>query len=412
MLILNNALYTPISSVHEQMYSAIFDGTGDFLSVGDALDIGTNDFVISFWTKFADATDQRFLSKRVDDNNQILIRTLSSDKIFVRVEADSTNVISATCGTALTSVENLWVNICVTCDRSGNSAIYVNGATTLGKADFSSANSSQNLDNTGSWNIGRALASYFTGNIDDVAIWIHADLSDFDDNAAEEIYNLGKPFDLRYDRGDYHHSDKLVGYWRMFNGTNDDKVNGIVMDQTAPTIGPNLVAQPGFETHDGWTADLSGGGTSSAVDTTFSHSGNNSWKIVQDGSTEGLGINSPDITVEADTFYKFSVWAYRNGGSTWVEIGRADGNLWVNMAHDDNRRYGGDNIPDQTWTKITGVFKTASSGTAIKISINNGSIAGTNGDTKWFDDIELVKLGGNPGIANADATHSTDTPDD
>ena len=58
------------------------------------------------------------------------------------------------------------------------------------------------------------------------------------------------------------------------------------------------------------------------------------------------------------------------------------------------------------------LFRTAASGTTIDLRFGNGGAAGADGDIAYFDDIELVKIGGNPGVTAADATYSTDTPDD
>ena len=67
MLGLANALSTA-SSTSEQLYSLSLDGTGDYLSIGNVLDLGTADFSLSIWIKVADwdAKNVRFFTKYED----------------------------------------------------------------------------------------------------------------------------------------------------------------------------------------------------------------------------------------------------------------------------------------------------------------------------------------------------------
>ena len=77
-----------------------------------------------------------------------------------------------------------------------------------------------------------------------MAIWTHADLSDFDSNAAAAVYNSGKPFDLRYDRGNYDaFTSKLVGYWRMNDGSGTT-----VVDSSANSNNGTLTSDATFGT--------------------------------------------------------------------------------------------------------------------------------------------------------------------
>jgi len=218
----------------ESLYSIELDGTGDYIDIGNVLNLGTADFTISLWAKADDLTNMRFISKYENDNNQVVIKTQAADKLFVKINDGGTAVINFTAGTAFGSgLRNTWIHICLTADRDGNGVAYVNGATTLGKAAFDiSSNSSVNLTNTGNWRLGRHGSGYMTGKLDEVAIWNVA----LDSDAVAAIYNSGSPIDLRYDSGNYDNSDALQGYWKLNDssgtiatdsaGSNDGTLSG------------------------------------------------------------------------------------------------------------------------------------------------------------------------------------------
>ena len=239
MLGLSNAMTS--GSHHEQQYSLHLDGDSDYLDIGDNLDFGTNDFAISLWFKQdAAATSSELLfSKFEDTTNKINLFINGSNKIQAHIVNTSNDVFNTAGGTALAGDGGYWIHVVLTCDRDGDTKLYINGTTSTYGASASSANSTQNLDNTGNIYIGARSnnALYFPGKIDEVAIWQAADLSDFDSNAVQAIRNGGDPFDLNYDRGDYHHSASLTGYWRMGNGLFDDKQNGVVHDAHNPGFG-------------------------------------------------------------------------------------------------------------------------------------------------------------------------------
>ena len=197
----------------------------------------------------------------------------------------------------------------------------------------------------------------------------------------------------------------------MFDGTNDDKVNGFVMDQNTPTIGPNLIVNGSFESDSDWTAL---GGDPNAQTTEQVHSGTYAWKFERDGSETNAGVSTTaNIAVETDTVYRISWWSYVPGANTSrvSYVNKSDGNVWEALLTSAGHSYGGGVIAGDTWVKQSLLFRTAASGTTIKLRFGNGGSAGADGDIIYFDDIELVKIGGNPGLTAADATFSTDTPD-
>ena len=58
----------------------------------------------------------------------------------------------------------------------------------------------------------------FDGNIDDIALWNVV----LDEDNITKVYNLGVPFDLTSNSGNYDTSSNLVGYWRFNEGTGSE----------------------------------------------------------------------------------------------------------------------------------------------------------------------------------------------
>ena len=120
-------------STLESLYSLTFDGTDDHINLGDNLDLGTDNFTISLWAKFADATHggavAYLLAKNQDSNNRVRLFLATDGKIQVRLDGDGSAVINKKGDTAVTALEDTWVHICISCYRDGNLQLYVNGST-------------------------------------------------------------------------------------------------------------------------------------------------------------------------------------------------------------------------------------------------------------------------------------------
>jgi len=375
MLGLGNSLVSGV--VSEQMYSLLLDGTGDYLDIGDNLDLGTADFSISLWTKFADATGTTYLiSKYQSSTYRVAIFLASDDKIQVQVEGDDNSVTNNKGAAVVTPLENSWVHIVVTCNRDGNIALYVNGATGTYGFSTSAGSSSQTLNNTASWIIGAkndSADNAFTGNIDEVAIFN----TELDSTNVTAIRNSGKPFNLNYDRGGYDQSSALQGYWRMFNGPFDDLANGAVHDAHNPGFGAELTTHGDFN-------DSTAAAAAWIEGTGWSFSDN---VLKNDGSHANSNIYQR-LTTQYKTYkVTFTVTAYTSGT--------------VKSFHGAPTGYGTNRTAIGTYTD----YLLASSSTDF-IGLTGNSFVGE------VDNISIVQLNGYPGITAADATFSTDTPDD
>jgi len=286
VLSLGNSIVT--SNVRQHEFSLNTNGTDQYLDFGNTLNLGTSDFTISFWVKFSDATNQRFFSKYQGNDDQLIIRTASADKVFVKFIKDSNAVVSKTAATALTSLENTWIHILLSCDRDGVTNLYVNNSNTGVGLNETSANSSQNLDNTGSLQLSEHANSFSALKITDFAMWNVA----LDSDAVAAVYNSGKPFNLLSDRGNYDNSSSLTGYWKIGDGPFDNKLTGLIHDTHNPGYGPELLGTAyDFSSSSGWTA-----GTGWSIDTT-----------ARRARRTGHGVNSDikkDITIEAEAVYE------------------------------------------------------------------------------------------------------------
>ena len=397
MLGLGNASTT--GSAHEQMYSLDLDGVLDRLVIGDVLDFGTNDFVISLWHKVADySAETAFLMLKQEDNNNKWYIAQINDGTFGVLVINGGNTTLNDVTADASALEGSWVNIIVVCDRSSatGGVIYVNGATTLGKSAFApdDDDSPENISISADLTIGSQTggASAILGNIDEVAIWTHADLSDFDSNAAAAVYNSGKPFDLNYNRGDYDaFTGKLVGYWRMGNGPFDDKANGVVHDAHNPGFGAELyTGTSGDDANWALVGDMLMAEDDGAVRLTNDGSTTSSTKLNFQSST---GEFSTNLTVGAT--YIVSYLTKVNSGSSVAF-----------KAYTDVNNFGG-------YVNSTDYVNSYIYFVATSTNINSLQVSGlSTGEIVWIKNISLRKVNGFPGIAAADATFSADTPDD
>ena len=387
-------------SHHEQQYSLLLDGNSDYLEIGDNLDFGTNDFAISLWFKQdAAATSSELLfSKYQGGNNKVNIVLNSSNKIQANVEGSSNNIFSAAGGTALEGDGGYWIHVVLTCDRDGDTKLYINGTTSTYGTSASSLNSTQNLDNTGSIYIGARSNNdlYFPGKIDEVAVWQAADLSDFDSNAVQAIRNGGDPFDLNYDRGDYHHSASLTGYWRMFNGPFDDLQNGIVHDAHNPGYGADLAVDGGFDT------DV-------AASTTGTYWITSADWVVDNGVATISGTTNNRDLQEATT-HLVQTKTYQVNLDVTFSAGT--GKIMISSTNFDSN--GGSYVTIDSSSgsgNYTVYFRAGSVSAGERFVVRAKNTSGAT-FTATVDNIVIKQLNGYPGITNATATFSTSTPDD
>ena len=357
-------------------YALDCDGTDDYLDIGNVLNLGTGDFSISAWIKAVDLTSFHILSKFEDANNEIRLSTQGDDKLYWKCITGGDAVVNFTAGSAMTALENTWVHVCVTADRDGNGTMYVNGATTLGKAAADMSEDAVNLDNTGDWYVGRRDSAYSDGLIDEVAIWDEALPAD----AVVAIHAAGRGHDLTTATGNYDGdwTDDLQGYWRMGDGQDDDAEAGVIHDATNPGFGSELVVNGGFDDSGEWTS------RNDEVD-----NGNGPWvisggKATIDCSSNSILKNNDNYTIVAGATYKctFDV-TERNSGTVRIRMGTGSGAGTARNAVGTYTEY------------IVGVAQ------ANNINFEASFSSGFDGS---IDNVSVVRLNGNPGVTAGGGT--------
>ena len=381
MLGLGNALTTGFNK--EQLYSLLLDGVNDWLDIGDNWDPGTSNFSVSLWFK-ADSdsgTNDVLFSKWEDNNNKIEIGINGSNKLFGQAIASSNNAFNDTANTELDALGLNWIHVVFTMDRDGNAKLYVNGSTSTYGETASSQHETQNLNNTGSIYIGaRGDGSLdFPGKIDEVAIWA----TSLPETSVTAIYNSGKPFDLNHDRGNYTHSSNLHGYWRMGNGSFDDKQNGVVHDAHNPGFGSDLVVNGGFDADSNWTKQ--DGWTISGGTANFDFNNDN-------GSNRNL-FPSSTILIAGNTYkLEFDITSVTAGGIRMVNSTVSD---------------------DTTFSTVgTHILYWRAVGPNLYMKADDDAVLS-------IDNVKVHKLNGYPGLTSktmsvtgGTGAFSTDTPDD
>jgi MSHA biogenesis protein MshQ len=182
------------------IYSMSFDGTNDFIDLGDSDDFSFGNsstdspFSISAWVNMTDATSFVTIAKDATSNREYVIRTLTDDKLYFYL-LDNVNggYIGRISSGTVTSYQGTY---------NGNSSssgikIYLNGSA-VDNADYQGGSYTAMSNTTTSLNIGRqesGVGTFANGKIDEVAIFNTA----LTEQEVQSIYNAtetGKTADL------------------------------------------------------------------------------------------------------------------------------------------------------------------------------------------------------------------------
>tara|TARA_R110002020_G_scaffold374095_1_gene585506 strand:- start:345 stop:1067 length:723 start_codon:yes stop_codon:yes gene_type:complete len=193
--------------VFRDEYSLAFDGGDEYVDCGNTNNLGTADFSIIMWVKSSDLTTNYFISKREDDNNRWYIRGDGNDKIQFYSKTSGSTILDFKTDTAWTSLENTWIHIAVTANRSGEEQkIYINGV--LDRTDDD--DSATTLNNDGNLYIGRFHSGYSNSTMSEIAIYTSA----LSASQVATLYNGREP----YNHKEGIVSGNLTAWWRMGDG--------------------------------------------------------------------------------------------------------------------------------------------------------------------------------------------------
>ena len=384
------------------------DGTNDHFTVGKTLNFGTADFSISAWVKASDLTDFPIITRYVDGNNVCRFVIGSDDKISWLSKTGGNNTASGAGATALTALQDSWIHTCVTGDRDGNYAIYVNGTTsTYGKSAAAMSNDTQNLDVDAVLLIGKydlSSEKHANGLIDEVAIWNEALPAD----AVAAIHTAGRSHDLTTNTGNYDEwTDNLTAYWRANSAglvqdadTTQKGHTEFMLDSTGGVYGENLISNSNFETAgasetdaDGWTATATS--THNERSSEQAYTGTYSWKYTSSATNHGVKAVITGGVVAGRT-YEASCWVRAedpgSASSTWTQLSINDGDGGTTNVATGNQ-YGGSGLTGyNTWNKVTIYFTCNSTDTTVNLMLGNGG--GTAGTTFYFDNVVFREITG------------------
>mgnify|MGYP003670391657 FL=1 len=229
---------------------------------------------------------------------------------------------------------------------------------------------------------------------------------ELDDASRLKVYNAGKPFNLTINQGGYDNSSDLLGYWRMGNGSFDDKVNGVIHDQNNPGFGSELLLVPNFSN------------SGNLDNTTLNTLGYN----IQPDSAGGVStasVQNGELTISVTTPHGNAgrVFMKCAGGVTLTEgnIYKATYTVVSNSDFDGSDHFSiwdGDSyetVPHDVGTHVYYFSFTGSDRTSLPIQLQ-GLNSGDAGIV--LSNFSLVKLNGYPGLipTDSDITFSSDTP--
>jgi antitoxin component YwqK of YwqJK toxin-antitoxin module len=194
-----------------------FNGSSNYISLGDAGDQTTNNFSVSAWFKTGSSgAIQTILDRRVSGSTGYFLTVDTDNKIhaFARDTAGhSVTVISAS------SVnDNSWHHVVATYNKSGNLTIYLDGSANGTPFSLSSVGSVSISANTiiGYRSYVGSSLSYFNGSLDDVRIY-NRSLASTDVTALYAYQDATPKANIKAASGE----KGLVGWWKMDGNIKD-----------------------------------------------------------------------------------------------------------------------------------------------------------------------------------------------
>lgn len=197
----------------------------------DAAPVTAYPWSISFWMKTSNSAAMNLVFMGDKDVSTRYYRLYLETTPRIRLQARNTTAYTTTYNTNL--YDGSWHHIVFVATSNTNRTLYIDGslvATQTNNVSFPSQ-----TDRFGVGRLGYSSpTSYFTGNLDEVAVW-STNLSALD---IAQLYNSGTPFDISSDYGFYSASSSLVLYWRMGDDANDDPSGtGNIEDQVGANAG-------------------------------------------------------------------------------------------------------------------------------------------------------------------------------
>tara|TARA_R100001463_G_scaffold92574_3_gene147323 strand:+ start:293 stop:1513 length:1221 start_codon:yes stop_codon:yes gene_type:complete len=392
----------------ESLYSITLDGTNDKIALGPSdsmiLD-GFSGITLSLWIKTSTAGGYLFSNLRQSDGSNFSLRFHANSALTgspLRLEGLILNG-SGTLIKPMTTADvadGAWHHIVLT-GKASEQVLYIDGAVAAGDDATTTGafgmDASSDVAHIGSFGTG----SFFDGQIDEVSIWNSA----LNLASVQAIYSRGSQHDLT--SGLSIGTGPLVAYYRMGNGTFDDKANGVVHDQHASGFGSEMVTNGHFDTNvSGWTQHLD---NASSI-TQGTYGGRSGVARVVISTTEATDRFRQDITWEKGCLYYFSVDVYLLSGKFRIDGVDADiEGAGPGSGSDVLGPITYDAAVDDRWRTLTGYAQGQRTGGTDQVWIRSSGIAAEF----YVDNFSIKKLNGFPGLtSNVDVptAFSSDTP--
>ncbi|MBS3134784.1 LamG domain-containing protein [Candidatus Woesearchaeota archaeon] len=155
-----------------------FDGSDDYISYGNILQIGTYDFTFSMWINADEYGDSTINTDSIFGKFQsssyryhLALQDNGILKFYVSYNADA-NLVGATSNAGVIPLDGNWHHVVVVGDRDVSTKIYVDGSDVT-STELHSTNS---ISNTGGFYLGSRTSSIqrFNGDIDEFRFWRRA----------------------------------------------------------------------------------------------------------------------------------------------------------------------------------------------------------------------------------------------
>ena len=157
--------------------SCVFNGTSDYITMGNTLNTGTTDFSISFWAKISASAPQGvagIIAKKPSLNAgdagwMIGLKKHTNNTLQFYGYLDDGGGVKGNYGDMFLE-ENTWYHVVAVWDRDDDLSIYIDGSIDANGTDISA--DTDTLNNTSQFIIGKQLGQEeFAGNIAQVGFW-------------------------------------------------------------------------------------------------------------------------------------------------------------------------------------------------------------------------------------------------
>jgi len=359
--------------VFRDEYSLEFDGTNDYVNLGNQTNSG-DDISVAAWVKLSVSQVAPIITF-----GQLYFRLNSSTEI--RFWADSTGNSTIT---TIPNCLNKWIHLAVSSD-AGVNKVYANGVLLETETDTTLGNSA-----AASY-IGRYSTAYFEGKISDVTIYNKV----LSTSEVKTIYNDGEP----YNHKDGICSGNLTNWWRMGDRALDSYP--LIQSQENAIIGiSNLISNDTFDANTtGWEQYSEGTDNVISRETSIVRTGSGSLKITYKTGNNGWGAKTEsDVTYPANKFMLMEGYVYipssgYNGGAPYLHDG---GGLGSGAAHEKQLPPSDVTITDQWQYTYSGHH--LSSDTSSSIFLHTTGTNPSADDILYWDDIRVRIFDGNPGL--------------